>query len=82
MQLISIGGQLAYAATVVAVIIVVGFHQLLHEADVVVLRKISVFHKIGAIMLRHCLNKVLDNFVRNKGVPKVDFCNIGLQDTL
>lgn len=71
MRLVSISG---YGACPV-----IFFHHLFHEADVVVLGKLSVFQEIRAFVLWHCLDKVLDNFVRNKGVSQIQFRDIGLQ---
>lgn len=70
MRLVSISGDGACP--------IVLFHHLLHEADVVVLGKLPVFQEVGTFVLRHCLDKMLDDFVRNKGVLQIQFCDIGL----
>ena len=70
MQLVSVGGDGARP--------VILFHHFLHEADVVVLGKLSVFQEVGTFVLRHCLDKMLDNFVWNKGVSQIQFRDIGL----
>lgn len=54
-------------------------HHLLHEANVVVLGKVPVLEKIGTVMRRHSLNKMVDNLVRNERVPKVELRDIWLQ---
>ena len=54
------------------------FHHFLHEADVVILRKISVFEQVRAFVLWHCLHKMFDDFIRDERVSKIQFCDIGL----
>ena len=50
----------------------------LHEADVIVLGKVSVFLQIGAFVLWHTGEKILDQLIRDQGVPKIDFRYVGL----
>lgn len=40
-------------------------HQLLHEADIVVLRQISVFLQIGSFMEGHAFDEVFNKFIRD-----------------
>lgn len=53
-------------------------HHLLHKANVVVLAKVSVLEKIGAVMWRHGLNEMVDNLVRNERVSKIKLRDVWL----
>lgn len=53
-------------------------HHLLHEAIVVVLGFILVFTPVKHFMPRHGLNKMVNNFIRNERVSKIEFCDIWL----
>lgn len=72
-------GSEALLATVDSNMFLVGLiHHLLHEADIIVLRKLSVLLKVRAFVLRHRAYKMLDNFVWDERVPKVKLCDIWL----
>ena len=50
----------------------------LHEANVIVFGKVSVFLQVGTFVLRHTGEKIFDQLIRDQGVPKVDFGYVGL----
>lgn len=51
---------------------------VLHEANVVVLRQVSVFLQIRTFVLWHGGKKVFDQLVRDQRMPEVEFGDIGL----
>lgn len=57
---------------------IVFFHHFLHEADIVILCKISVFQQVRAFVLWHSLNKMFDDFIWDQRMSKIQFCDIGL----
>ena len=52
---------------------------VLHEANVVVFRQISVFLQIRTFMLGHSGKEVFNQLVRNQRMPQVEFGDVGLQ---
>ena len=55
---------------------------VLHEADIIILGKISVFLQVGAFVLGHGGKKIFDKFIRNQGMSKVEFGDIRLWNVL
>ena len=53
-------------------------YHLLHEANVIILRHVSVFSHIWAMMLRHGVEEVFDELVRNERMAEVQLRNIRL----
>lgn len=53
-------------------------HIPLHVGNVVELGNVTVFLEVGALMLRHRLHEILNDFVRDKRVPKVEFSHVRL----
>ena len=51
---------------------------VLHEANIIVLRQVSVFLQIRTLMLGHSGKKVFDQLVRDQRMPQVEFGNVGL----
>ena len=51
---------------------------VLHEANVIVLRQVSVFLEIGTFMLGHGGNKVFDQLVGDQRMPQIEFGDVGL----
>lgn len=54
-------------------------HHFLHKADIVILRDVSVLQEVWPLVLWHSFKEILDNFVRNEGVPEIEFGDIWLQ---
>lgn len=69
----SVGRHFAYS------VVVLLLHHFLHEANVVILCQVSVLQEVRAVVLRHRLDKMLNNFVWNERVSKIKFRDIGLQ---
>ena len=51
---------------------------VLHEANIIVLGKMSVFLQIRTSMRWHRGKKVFDQLVRNQGMSEVEFGDVGL----
>lgn len=51
---------------------------ILHKANVIILREISVLLQIGAFMLWHSGKEVFDQLVRNQRMPQVKLGDVGL----
>lgn len=51
---------------------------VLHEANVIILRQVSVFLQIGTFMLWHRGEKVFDQLVRDQRMPEIEFGDVGL----
>lgn len=59
-------------------IAVIAAHVSLHIGNVIVFWQIAVLLEIWTLMLGHGCNQVVDDLVRNKRVPEVEFSNIWL----
>ena len=55
-------------------------HHFLHEANVVILRKVPVFEQVRTFMGWHSLNKMVDNFVGDERVSKIELRDVWLLD--
>lgn len=53
-------------------------HEPLHERDVIVLGHVAVFLGAGAVVRRHRLDELFDEFVGDEGVPEIEFGDVGL----
>jgi hypothetical protein len=53
-------------------------HVSFHIGNVVEFGYVAVFLHVGACVFGHCREKVLDDFVWNKRVAEVEFCDVWL----
>lgn len=60
-------------------ILLVLLYHLLHEADVVEFGKITVLEEVRPFMLRHGLDQMFDDFVRDERVSKIKLGDIRLR---
>lgn len=54
-------------------------HHLAHEADVVIFGEIAILLQVGALVWWHCLYKVIDDLVGDKGVSQINFGHVWLR---
>lgn len=59
-------------------ILFVLLYHLFHEADVVKFSKITVLEEVRPFMLRHGLDQMFDDFVRDERVSKIKLGDIRL----
>jgi hypothetical protein len=57
-------------------------HHPLHKRDVVVLGKVSIFEKIGALVFWHGFEEVTDEIIRDERMSQVQFGDIRLSKLL
>lgn len=53
-------------------------HKPFHKPDIIIFRQIAIFLCTTPIMSRHSLDEFFNEFVRDEGVAKVEFCYIWL----
>lgn len=63
------GIQRTLLAVDVGTVALVCAHVSLHVGDVVKFGNVAVFLHIGALVLRHRRNEIIDDFIWNEGMP-------------